>query len=315
MIKKCIYLFIILLLITLSYLISIPLVRGASGLAVSPAGLLIQKVKPGETYDISEVSGVTLNITNKDNDPHTYIISVHRPSTVAARKWTRGYLEIPDPSFFRLEKDEVRIAANETAKVRMFIEIPDEERYYNQHWSVSLYVRVKAEPGQMVALAAAPRFEIETVAKGGIKKRPDGLIAFEPHLIEIENLVPGSMKEAKVRLYNNDQKRHNYNIIPMIFVKNTEKGQIRLSPGYTWIPDLKWLKLKKKKLNVGPEGVVYISFSVKVPENPIHFNQNWEAILFCEPDEGLSGFIRVRIVTKMDYNKNDAEEKKILSAE
>lgn len=295
MTKRHLSFFVTLLLTVLTSALSCPKVICASGLAVSPAGLLIQYVKPGETYDITEVSGVSLRITNKDSVPH--IISAHRPSAVGAKKWIAGYLEIPDPSWLKPDKEEIRIEANDTAKIRMSIEIPDEERYYNQNWSVSLLVRGKAEPGRMIALAAAPRFEIETEAKEGIKTRPDGLIAFEPHLIIIEGLVPGNKKEVKARLYNNDHKRHNYNIGSKIYPKDPKKSQISISSGYRWLPDPKWIKLNKMNASVEPKGEAKISFYINVPEDQIYFNQKWEAILFCEPEDGLSGFIRVHVET------------------
>jgi len=296
-IKRYLSLYFILLLIIPTQELFPGSIASASGLAVYPAGLLIQSVTPGEVYDISEVSGVTLNITNKDSIPHTYIISVHRPSAVGTKKWIDGYHEIPDPSWFRPEEEEVWIEANETAKIKMSIEIPDEERFYNQSWSVCLWVRGKAEQGSMVALAVAPRFEIETAPKEGLKTRPDGMIAFEPHVIVMEDLLSGSRRAAKVRLYNNDTKRHYYTMVPKIYPKDPEKNQIPITPGYRWIPDPRWISPDEMKVSVGPEGDAQISFSVYVPEDQACMNQKWEAILFCESEEGRSGFIRLHIET------------------
>lgn len=61
-------------------------VSHAAGLMVSPGGLLVQGVRPGKVYDIYEVSKTGFNIYNKDNRPHTYLLSAHRPSTVGNRK-------------------------------------------------------------------------------------------------------------------------------------------------------------------------------------------------------------------------------------
>ena len=67
----------------------------STGLGVSPGGLLIQGVVPGELCDVYEMSKTGLTIYNRDNKPHTYVLSTHKPSEVGNRKWEKGYLEIP----------------------------------------------------------------------------------------------------------------------------------------------------------------------------------------------------------------------------
>lgn len=267
------------------------------GLAVEPGGLLIQNVKPGEVYDIEEISGVTLNITNRDNIPHTYILTTHKPSMVAAKKWIEGYLEIPEPNWFWFEKDEVMVDASSTAKVKMYLKIPDEERYYNQHWSVSLLVKAKPEPGRMLGLAVAPNFQIETKTKEELEVRPDGLTAFEPSLIRLEDVTLETKIEAKVKLYNNDDKRHRYRISSQIFPQDPNKRQITISPGYNWIPNPKWIK-PKRTVRIGPRESADFSFNVKVPKDEKYYGKKWEAIIFVEPEEGLPGFVRVQVETE-----------------
>lgn len=267
------------------------------GLAVEPGGLLIQNVKPGEVYDIEEISGVTLNITNQDNRPHTYILTTHKPSMVAAREWIKGYLEIPDPIWFWFEKDEIIVDANSTAKVKMFLKIPDEEKYYNQHWSVSLLVKAKPEPGHMLGLAVAPNFQIETKTKEELEVKPDGLVAFEPSLIRLEDVTLGSKIEAKVRLYNNDDKKHRYRVSSQIFPEDPNKRQITISPNYSWISNPEWIR-PEGTVKIGPGESADLSFNVKVPKDERYYGKKWEAIIFVEPEEGLSGFVRVQIETE-----------------
>src|SRR3989338_7030897 len=81
------------------------------GLSVQPGGLLIQYVKIGETYDLYEKSGIALIIENKDINPHTYILTTSKPSQVGNKKWLKGYLEIPEPSWFWFEKNEITVEA------------------------------------------------------------------------------------------------------------------------------------------------------------------------------------------------------------
>ncbi len=99
------------------------------GLAVSPAGLLVQEVRPGEVCSIYEVSKTGLTIYNRDDEPHTYFLSTHRPSTVGNRKWERGYLEIPDPTWCWFGKEELTVEANGKGLAKIYLEVPDEEKY------------------------------------------------------------------------------------------------------------------------------------------------------------------------------------------
>ena len=271
--------------------------KGRMGLAVGPTGLLIQNVKPDDVYDIEQVSGVTLNITNRDNLPHTYILTTHKPSMSAAGKWIKGYLEIPEPHWLWFEKDEVMVDANSMAKIKMYLKIPDKEKYYNQHWSISLLVKAKPEPGQMIGLAAAPNFQIETEAKEKLEVKPDGSIAFEPSLILLEDAILGSKIKAKVKIYNNDHKKHKYRINSHIFPKDPDRRQISKSSGYSWIPNPKWIK-PKKVIRIGPGKSADLSFKVNIPRNEEYYGQEWEAIILVEPEEGLPGFIRVQVETE-----------------
>lgn len=271
--------------------------EGRMGLAVAPGGLLIQNIIPGEVYDLQEVSGVTLNITNRDNLAHTYLLTAHKPSQVAARTWIKGYLEISQASWFWFEKEEVMVDANSTAKIKMYLKIPDEGKYYNQHWSVSLLVKAKPEPGQMLGLAVAPNFQIETEAKEEMVAKPDGSITFEPSLVRLEDVSLGSKIKTKVKIYNNDDKKHKYKISSQIFPEDPAKRQITKSAGYSWIPNPKWIRLKKV-VKIGPGESADLSFNVKVPQNEKYYGKKWEAIIFVEPDEGLPGFVRVQVETE-----------------
>ena len=268
------------------------------GLSIRPGGLLIQYVKLGEAYDLYKKTGIVLIIENKDSRPHTYLLSTSKPSQVGNKKWLKGYLEIPSPDWFWFEKDEVTVGAESQKEIKMFLKIPKEDKYYNQHWTVSLGVTGKPKKGEVVALAVYPRYQIETESKTVLTQRPYGTIGLEPSLLKFENLTLGEKKKGTITIYNNSNKTHRYAIIPRIVEVGPGREKISSSPGYAWIPNIKWIKPGKKRINIGTNKSKELPIRVKIPEKLENYDKNWEAILFVEPDKGLPGFIRVQIKTE-----------------
>ncbi len=281
------------------------------GLSVYPGGLLIQKITLGETYDLYEKSGVALQIENKDGNPHTYVIGALKPSQVGNTKWLQGYSEISDPGWFWVESAEVTVEAQSKKQVRMFLKIPDEKKYYNQHWTVSLGISGKPEAGQMLSLAVYPRYQIETESKTGLKERPEGLTGIEPGSMVFENVPLGQKEKKKIKIYNNDTRLHYYTIASKIIEVDPTREQIGVSAGYSWIPDIKWLKpgsnlkniltsfsLSKSTLRILPNENKELAIAVKIPEKKEHYQKKWEALIFIEPDDGRPSFVRVQIDTE-----------------
>ncbi|MFC1708839.1 hypothetical protein ACFL2J_02090 [Candidatus Omnitrophota bacterium] len=267
------------------------------GLSVQPGGILIQHVKLGETYDLYEKSGIALIIENKDIRPHTYILTTFKPSQVGNKKWLKGYSEIPESGWFWFEKDEVRVEPQSRQEVKMYLKIPQEDKYYNQHWTVSLGVAGKPETGETLTLAVYPRYQIETEGRAGLKEKPDGLIGLEPSKVSFENLALGKKEEAKVIIYNNDEKVHKYKIIPQVVEVDSAREQIVASPGYSWIPNKKWIRPGKRRLKIKPGETGELIITVKIPQSEKYSGKKWEALIFVEDEEGLSGFVRMQIET------------------
>ncbi len=133
----------------------------AGGLRVQPGGLLIQNVPPGLDYDIYTNTGIQLEIFNNDDREHTYTITSKKPSEVGLGVGSE-YAEIPDTAWFYYSKNEVTIPANSSGSLRMFVSIPNDERYIGKKWEVIIAVEGKATGGETFSLAAFPKIQIET---------------------------------------------------------------------------------------------------------------------------------------------------------
>ena len=269
----------------------------AAGLVVSPGGLVIQGVRPGMVYNIYEVSKTGLTIYNKDNKPFTYLLSVHRPSTVGNRKLKIGYLEIPDPEWCWFENKELSVAANGAGLAKIYLRIPDEEKYYNQHWVVTLGVMSKPSAGLGVGLGIYVRLQIETQSKADLEGIPDGIIAFAPSTFRFDNITLGNAHKGSVLIYNNDNETRTYRISSLLHSEETRARHYLTRP-YRLIPDPEWIVSDKKTFRVGPGGARSLSLTLAVPDKPEYYGKKWEEILLVKPDKGVPGFVRVQIETR-----------------
>jgi len=267
------------------------------GLMVSPAGLLVQGVRPGKVYDIYEVSKTGLTIFNKDDKSHTYLLSSHRPATVGNRRWEKGYLEIPDSTWCWFEDRELTVEAHGTGLAKIYLRIPDEEKYYNQHWVVTLGIMGKPRSGSGVAVGMYIRLQIETQSKGNMEGKPDGIIAFKPSAVRFDNAFIGRAHEGSVKIYNNDNETRLYRVTSLLDKEET-RARRYLTRSYQVIPDPSWIAVNKNEMSIPPGGTHSLSLTVTVPKGPGHYGRKWEEILLVEPDKGLPGFIRVQIETK-----------------
>jgi len=267
------------------------------GLSVEPGGLLIQQVKLGELYDLDKEVGIPLKISNRDQQPRTYRLSTHRPSEVGNRKWLEGYLEIPDPSWFWFDQETVTVAPESDAHVKMYLKIPQEDRYYNQRWVVSVGVQGQTAPGEMLALAIYPRYQIETVSQADLKAIPAGALGLKPSVLSFEELPLGKRQESRVTLYNNEAKSRRYRLSLITIPVDPTREQIVPSPGYRWLPETRWVSVSKGRFRLKGGQARSVKLRVKVPKAVERYGQSWEALLWIEPEEGPPQFVRIQIKT------------------
>ena len=84
----------------------------------------------------------------------------------------------------------------------------------------------------------------------------------------------------------------------MIFPADPKKREIFQSPGYSWIPNKRWVNPNRRSIIIKPHEEKDITVAVKIPKKREHYNRNWEAILFIESKEVPSGFARIQIKTE-----------------
>jgi hypothetical protein len=267
------------------------------GLSVKPGGLLIQKVPIGQLYDMDSSIKMRFKIFNQSDKPRRYTIKVDKPVKVGV-KVLKGYTQIPDPSWFWFEKNEVLVPANQVEETKMFLRIPNEEKYCNQKWAVGIDVEGRAEAEEKLVLAVSPVFYLETESRSEVKEKPAGFLGLVPGVVALEDVALGKSKGiSKIRIYNNDTQLHRYTISSIIPSGEPGSQVIIPSPNFSWIAKKEWLKPNKDTLKIGSDEEKEIVLDLDIPKKKEFLNQRWEAILLVESEEGLANFVRIQIKT------------------
>jgi hypothetical protein len=163
---------------------------------------------------------------------------------------------------------------------------------------VSIGVQGKPEAGEMLALAAFPRYQIETGSNADIGTIPAGPFGLQPSLLGFEDVPLGKGKKGRVMLYNNEAASRRYTISVKTIPVDPTREQIVPSPGYSWVLEPKWVSVSKRRVKINGNESRTVDVSVKVPNKPEYSGQRWEALLWIEPDEGLPRFARIQVETQ-----------------
>jgi len=267
------------------------------GLSVEPGGLLIQKVPIGQLYDMEYWIKMRFKVYNDSDKPRRYSLKVDKPVKVGVNV-LKGYTGIPNPSWFWFEKNEVLVPANSVEEIKMFLRVPNEEKYCNQKWAVGIDVEGRPEAEERLVLAVSPVFYIETESRSEVKEKPAGFLGLVPGIVALENVALGRSKGiSKIRIYNNDIQPHRYKISSIIPHGEPGSQVIIPSPNFSWIPKKEWLQTDRGTIKIGSDEQKEIILDLDIPKKQEFLNQRWEGILFFESEEGLSNFVRIQMKT------------------
>jgi hypothetical protein len=255
----------------------------ADSIKVSPGAFCIQGAPVGEDTDL----GVDLVISSTYAEEMTFQVEAMNPSDAAAKR-VKGYDEIPDPSWFYLDKNTVTVKPGSDGHLRMHLKIPREEKYYNQHWIV--FVKVVSQQG-LFLFELKPNYMIETETRSDTDEKPFGILGLTPSAVKLSNTGGG---KGSFKLRNNDGVAHTYKISSFI-PKDLSKQAISVTDGCQWVGDEKWIKVITKKLKLRPGETNDISIKENIPKNISDSGKKMEGLVFVDSEDGHSGFVRVYI--------------------
>ena len=269
------------------------------GVSAEPGGLLIQYIKPGELYDLEARSGLRLKISNRSSEQRTYRISVAQPQQLGIEKWIEGYVPIPQPDWFSLEPAEIEIAPQSTGYARMFINIPADSRYFNQHWVVALAIQSVPKGGEVLTLALRPVYYLETKSREDVSARTGELLGIGPTVLTCPRTSPGKEQAripcGEVQIHNGDSRPHAYSISAEVPNVMASGQKVSPSPGFSWLENPASVVTTENHLTLKPGQSWTIGVRLLTARDKVLPPQNRECLLWVKPDKGSAGFVRIQI--------------------
>lgn len=263
----------------------------AASLKVSPGRFIVHDVKPGIQYDIFKETGLRITIYNDDDVSRTWLLSTHRPSERG--KWERGYNEIPDAHWCWFDQNEVTVEPKGKSYAHLFMQVPQEDKYLNRHWVVTIGVDGKPGPAG-IALAADIRVQIETASTSDVY-RSEARLGVAPSIVAFDNVKTGSVEKAQIVLVNNESRAQTFRIVPLFGEKGIE-ADTYLTHAYALLPDPTWLTFPST-VDAAPGAETVLPLELKLPNDPSLRGQKWESVLLIESEDGTSDFVRVRVAS------------------
>lgn len=188
-----------------------PIFCWSVGLRLSPPTFLLNEFPIGREIDFEKDYGQVLKITNGNPQTITYHLAAMLPSRVNTK--ATGFFDLPDSAWVHFDRDTITLTPQQTGQVRMYLKIPDEDRYRNQKylWVVNVEP-VETGKGGMISLAVMGLFRVETESKAGV----DVVTSEVPYVSPlITKMTPNHPKKAQVRVFNNSDKECTYRIVPL----------------------------------------------------------------------------------------------------
>lgn len=140
-------------LIAALLVVSLPSFTPVQDFSVSPAEVTIENLSPGETAEFE------LTIHNKDAAAHVFTITTFQPQE---RERREGRAEFPDDSWISFSPQEIEVAANSEANVKVAVSMPPNTKWAGTDWEI--WLGVAPETNALLAVKLYVRLLVSTNA-------------------------------------------------------------------------------------------------------------------------------------------------------
>lgn len=264
-------------------------INKAYALRVSPGAFCAQNVEVGQDTD----TGIDLTIDNETDQEREFSIKVV-PARTPKQESLKGYSALPELSWLSLEKTQLIVPAKGQAKSRIHISIPNEEKYFNQHWAVSCLIEYVGQKG-LFQEAILTLYMFETRPKKEVTEKPYGNLAVTPSVVKIPKSNMEAKQKFSFKLYNNTASAHTYTIKTFVPMAEPKKLSINATPGLTWMKKASWVKPKVKSIRLAPGSALDIEVGARVPKSELTGDKGVEALIFVDSDTGEKRFVRIQV--------------------
>jgi hypothetical protein len=255
------------------------LTANAWALSLGPAIFMVQNVVPGQPLDVKKKAKVAFTVTNDTDLNRQYSLTCEKPSLSIA-DWERGYEEIPDPSWFKLEQNEFFVPAKQSVEVGLIIDVPNKPEYFNCKWMLAVVLTSGKSKGIGVGLAIASRVQIETARSHDANSGGAAPIAVVP-CTEVIKGKPGAAFEKSFLIKNNSGR--DLECVPerLVQVYATEEFKYPryATPGCQQLLKESWFKTAPEKFSVKSGEKHEVKIAGTIPATA-KIGEKWEELVF-----------------------------------
>ncbi|MBN2541547.1 hypothetical protein JXI42_01635 [bacterium] len=264
-------LFIICLIALIYHLESMGIEIGAD-----PSIIDIYDVPIGTEYEIDQ----KIKIRNTNPDDYTFKIEV------LSLKQTAFYSPLPNTSWVNLENTLVDVDAKSNSEpIGISIKIPNDEKYYNQHWEAQIQVTI-ASSGNISA-GIIIKFLIETSPNGQFV--PEGDFVAYPSVINLNNVLDS------IIIFNNFY--HDYDSVTIGWTSTWYS----FSKGNGELPEGLWISEKKFLWRTPVNSITVDGFERKVLYiscDESKFTGSSKGILYFKTTDNKTSFVRIERISE-----------------
>jgi len=267
-----------------------------AGIGIGPAMLAASNIVPGRELKGRE-SGLFFEVHNEENDkPVSVMVKLLKLRDLSIAAWEKGYEEIPDASWCKLESDEVEIPAKAAGKVHVSVNVPDKPEHYNRKWILAIACRAKPrdkEGGSAgIGIQLVCRLGIETLGKRDTDGANAGETALLPSFLAYSDAIPGETFEDTVKLRNNGAAERKFEAKKLADIETDPERHERYFGACVPVLKNSWLGAVKA-FSVKPNETAELKLSITVPKDA-EPGKTYEELLFLRDDKERLQFVRIR---------------------
>ena len=238
------------------------------GLSANLGDVMLENAKPGRTYNLREVNGVALRVTNSGDAPARVMTEVTLPD---ASRLKEGYEALPDPSWVQILPERYELVEGGVAFVDIVLRIPDDPALVGKNYQFYVWTHHDGKGFLAAGLETRVRLSIGKAPETAEKEKAEKQMAtfnfdLYPPTVYVTGARAGAVYDAKsaekksIRVINKADDPLN-----LVLKSVPWPGQVPMPAGYQKAPEASWLRLRTSTLTVPGLAIGDAPFDIAVP--------------------------------------------------
>lgn len=266
-----------------------------AGIRTDFGDVLIENLGIGRTYNLRDLAGTPLKVTNTGSQTVNLVIDVQIPpdKMITPKRLELGYKPIPSVSWVTLAQTQFIVPPGESAYTDVIITIPDDPALYGKKFQASIYSRSQGEgflqlgvwSHLQMTITPSPeaQAEIEKNRRRGIVGNMEYTLL--PDKLVVENVPLGKRIDIRKDLKRTIMLANSGSEPIQLRVKVVPVGSspLSLQAGFEQPKDLNWLKVTSDIVDIEPTSFADPGLILELPKDPSLAHKKLMFVIKVEP--------------------------------